>query len=361
MYERTTCQIVLENLSTAVLLLDADLCIFYLNPACEDLFATSAHQLKGKPAQEVFLREESAKQALLMTLETGRSFTRREAEIKVTGKQPVITDYSVTLLAQSSPELLLLIEFQPLERLLKISREEAVLTNQQSNQTLIRSIAHEVKNPLGGIRGAAQLLSRQLPNNAFTEYTDVIIAEVDRLQYLVDELLGPPTLPKREMVNIHEILERVRQLTLVEANESVHFIFDYDLSLPSLIADKNQLIQAMLNIVRNAYQVLTETPNQQQPTITLRTRVKRQVFLGGKRFRLAIQADIEDNGPGIDPKLLESIFYPMVSSRPRGNGLGLSIAQTIINQHNGLIECESVPGLTRFSITLPLELAHDKK
>lgn len=357
----TTRQSVLENLSTAVLLLDEKLCIAYLNSACEDLFATSAHQLKGKPAKDVFLREESAKQALITTLETGRSFTRREAEVKITGKTPVLTDYAVTLLWQPDQTKFLLIEFRPLERLLKISREEAVLTHQQSNQTLIRSIAHEVKNPLGGIRGAAQLLARQLPNRAFTEYTDVIIAEVDRLQHLVDELLGPPTLPKREAVNIHEVLERVRQLTLVEAFDAVRFVFDYDLSLPHLIADKNQLIQAILNIVRNAYQALTETQYAQNPTITLRTRIKRQVFLGGKRYRLAIQVDIDDNGPGIDPKLLESIFYPMVSSRPRGNGLGLSIAQTIINQHNGLIECESVPGLTRFSITLPLELGHEQK
>lgn len=357
----TTRESVLDNLSTAVLLLDENLCITYLNSACEDLFATSTHQIKDKAANEVFLREESAKQALRMTLETGRSFTRREAEIKILGKNPVLTDYSVTLLSQPLQSRFLLIEFHPLDRLLKISREEAVLTHQQSNQTLIRSIAHEVKNPLGGIRGAAQLLARQLPNKAFTEYTDVIIAEVDRLQHLVDELLGPPTLPKREAVNIHEVLERVRQLTLVEAFDSVRFVFDYDLSLPSLIADKNQLIQAILNIVRNAYQALTESNFAQDPRITLRTRVKRQVFLGGKRYRLAIQVDIEDNGPGINPKLLESIFYPMVSSRPRGNGLGLSIAQTIINQHNGLIECESAPGLTRFSITFPLELGHDKK
>ena len=359
MPEVNTCQTVLESLSTAILLLDKQLRVFYLNPACEDLFATSEQQLKGKPAREVFLHDLSIESALLETFKTGRPFTRREAEIKVTGKPAFKTDYSVTLLAETPSHPYLLLEFRPLERLLKISKEEAVITHQQSNKTLIRSIAHEVKNPLGGIRGAAQLLARLLPEDSLTEYTDVIIAEVDRLQHLVDELLGPPTAPKREGVNIHEVLERVRQLILVEAGQSCRFIFDYDISIPELIADKNQLIQAILNITRNAYQALSEAPDQLSPTITLRTRIKRHIPLRGTRFRLAVNIDIEDNGPGIDPKLLESIFLPMVSSRPKGNGLGLSIAQNIINQHNGLIECESEPGMTRFSITLPLEPEHE--
>ena len=355
MPEANTCQTVLENLSTAILLLDKQLRVFYLNPACEDLFATSEQQLRGKPARYVFLHDLSPEAALSETLKTGRPFTRREAEIKVAGKPAFKTDYSVTLLTEPPSSPLLLLEFRPLERLLKISKEEAFIAHQETNKTLIRSIAHEVKNPLGGIRGSAQLLARLLPDDSLTEYTDVIIAEVDRLRHLVDELLGPPTAPKREKVNIHEVLERVKQLILVEAGQGFHFVFDYDISIPELTADKNQLIQAILNIARNAYQALTEAPKQLNPTITLRTRIKRQASLGGKRFRLALNIDIEDNGPGINQKSLESIFLPMVSNRPSGNGLGLSIAQNIINQHNGLIECESKPGKTRFRITLPLE------
>ena len=357
MPETNTCQTILENLSTAILLLDKQLRVSYLNPACEDLFKTSEQQLRGKPANEIFLHGLLAEGALAETLNTGRPFTRREAEIKVSGKPAFKTDYSVTLLTEPSISPLLLVEFRPLERLLKISKEEAFTSHQQTNKTLIRSIAHEVKNPLGGIRGAAQLLARLLPDDSLTEYTDVIIDEADRLRHLVDELLGPPTEPKREKVNIHEVLERVQQLILVEAGEGLRFETDYDISIPELTADKNQLIQSVLNITRNAFQALTEEPDQIDPAITFRTRIKRQASLGGKRFRLALNIDIEDNGPGIDQDLIESIFLPMVSNRPSGNGLGLSIAQNIINQHNGLIECESEPEeLTRFRITLPLEL-----
>ena len=355
MPEITPYKTVLENLSTAILLLDAELKIYYLNPACENLFSTSEQRLRGKLAVEVFLDGQLSEQILYKTLNTGRAFTRHEAEIKIAGKSIIKTDYSVTLLPAITPNPLLLIEFRPLENLLKISKKENFLAQQQANKTLIRSIAHEVKNPLGGIRGAAQLLAGMFSDADLNEYTDVIIDEVDRLHHLVDELLGPPTEPRRESVNMHEVLERVRQLILAEAELKINFLCDYDISLPNVIADENQLIQCTLNIVRNAYQALTENPEQLNPMITLRTRIKRQMILGGQRYKLALQIDIEDNGPGIETQLLKSIFYPMVSNRAAGNGLGLSIAQSIINQHHGLIECDSQPGLTVFSLTLPLE------
>jgi two-component system nitrogen regulation sensor histidine kinase GlnL len=247
----------------------------------------------------------------------------------------------------------LLLEFRHIDQQLKIAREERLLEQQQANRDLIRSLAHEIKNPLGGIRGAAQLLERELDRPQLIEYTQVIIGEADRLQSLVNRLLTPHRLPTYRRTNIHEILVRVKGVVQAEFPQ-VAIVPDFDISLPEFDADPEQLTQAVLNIVRNAAQALVGTTA--GPQIRLTTRVARYVTLAKKRYRLALAVAIADNGPGVPEALRERIFYPLVSGREGGSGLGLTIAQTFVAQHNGTIECESVPGRTVFTILLPLQL-----
>jgi two-component system nitrogen regulation sensor histidine kinase GlnL len=221
--------------------------------------------------------------------------------------------------------------------------------HQQASSELVRGVAHEIKNPLGGIRGAAQLLERDFPDSQHREYTRVIIREVDRLQNLVNRMLGPNRAPEKHLINVHEVVEHVRRLIEAEAR-AVTVVRDYDPSIPELEADKEQLIQAMLNLARNAMQAVAEGGR-----ITLRTRAKRQITIGGQRHRVVAQIDIEDDGPGIEESMQERIFYPMVTTRAEGTGLGLPIAQYLIQSHGGVIECKSRPGCTVFSIMIPFE------
>jgi two-component system nitrogen regulation sensor histidine kinase GlnL len=269
--------------------------------------------------------------------------------------QPATVDYTVTPLMEAGSAPSLLMEIRPLDRLMRISREDGIINAHQATRALVRGVAHEVKNPLGGIRGAAQLLARELPDESLREYTDIIIDEVDRLRNLVDRMLGPRKLPQHSMVNIHEILERVRTIMLADVSSAAQLDRDYDPSLPELWADKDQLIQAVLNVAKNARQALDENPGQEEPRIIMRTRALRQFTIGHVRHRLVILVEIEDNGPGVDKELQETLFFPMVSGRAHGTGLGLSISQSIVNQHHGLIECESQPGKTIFRLLLPLE------
>ena len=237
----------------------------------------------------------------------------------------------------------------------RLSQEQLQHAQQIAARDLVRGLAHEIKNPLGGLRGAAQLLSKALPDPALKEYTQVIIEQADRLRNLVDRMLGSNKLPSLAMTNIHEVLERVASLIEAEAQGSITLVRDYDPSIPDLLIDREQLIQAVLNIVRNALQALSAQSDLRLGRISLRTRTLRQFTIGHTRHRLVVKMEIIDNGPGIPPELQETIFYPMVSGRPDGTGLGLAITQNIISQHQGLIECESHPGHTVFSIFLPLD------
>ena len=249
-------------------------------------------------------------------------------------------------------EAALLLEFRHIDQQLKIAREERLNEQQQANRELIRNLAHEIKNPLGGIRGAAQLLERELDRPQLIEYTQVVIGEADRLQSLVNRLLTPHRLPSFQRTNIHEVVSRVRSVVQAEFPR-VAIVCDFDTSLPELDADPEQLTQATLNIVRNAAQALEGTAA--DPRIVLTTRVARYVTLARKRRRVALALSIEDNGPGIPEAIRDRIFYPLVSGREGGSGLGLTLAQAFIAQHAGAIECESVPGRTVFTILLPLE------
>lgn len=353
---------VLDNLTTAVVVVDPDLLVRYLNPAAEALLAISRSRALDTPFSDVFMEQDGADTAteLRETLATLHPFTKREVRLR-TPLQEITVDYTVGLLMAPGEPVCLMFEIQQVDRLLRISREEALLASHTATRALIRGVAHEIKNPLGGIRGAAQLLAKRPAGSDVNDYTNIIIEEADRLRNLADRMLGPRKLPELKRVNIHECLERVRTLILVEAGDRVQVKRDYDISLPELLADPDQLIQALLNIAGNALQALLENPSQEAPCITLRTRHLSQFTIGATRHRLVIRVDIIDNGPGIPPALLETIFYPMVSGRANGTGLGLSIAQDIVHSYQGLIECESRPGLTLFSILLPVEPENGSK
>ena len=347
----------MDHLTTAVLLLDEQMKVQYVNPAAEQLMAASQSQLAGMTINNLIHDKDQSTQAdLENALRDLHPFTKREAQVYILNNPQLATvDYTITPIRESTNTHSLLLELRPLDRLMRISREDNLINAHQATRALVRGVAHEVKNPLGGIRGAAQLLARELPDDSLREYTDIIIAEVDRLRNLVDQMLGPRKLPKWAQVNIHEILERVRSVLTAETGDPVAIDRDYDPSLPEMCGDKDQLIQAILNIVRNAKQALTEDEAQKDPTIVLRTRALRQFTIGHIRHRLILLVEIEDNGPGIAKEMQETMFYPMISGRASGTGLGLSISQSIINQHHGLVECESNPGKTIFRLLLPLE------
>ena len=246
------------------------------------------------------------------------------------------------------------VELMEIEQQARQEREERALGQAQANKELIRNLAHEIKNPLGGIRGAAQLLQMDI-DKSLTEYTQVIIHEADRLQSLVDRLLAPHRRPHLVGdVNIHEVCERVRSLILAEFPKGLRFSRDYDISIPDFRGDREQLIQALLNIAHNAAQALTERIAGGDAHVTFKTRIARQVTFGKQRYRLALELHVIDNGPGVPGDLIDRIFYPLVSGREGGSGLGLTLAQTFVQQHHGLIECESMPGRCDFKLLIPL-------
>ena len=348
-------QRVLENLTTSTLLFDQELRLSYINPAGEMLFAASARQAQGLTLHELLPKATALVASVERALDSGHPYTERELRLALADGRIITVDCTVTPLLETKQPTALLVELLHVDRHLRIAREEHLLAQHQAARALVRGLAHEIKNPLGGLRGAAQLLERELPDEDLREYTRIIIQEADRLQNLMNRMLGPNSLPQKRDINIHEVLEHVRGLVRAEAAPGVRIERDYDPSIPTLRADPDLLIQATLNIVRNALQVLGE-----QGTIQLRTRALRQVTIGQRRHKLVVRIDISDDGPGIDPELIESIFYPMVTGRANGTGLGLSIAQSLVNQHGGLIECASRPGRTVFTILLPLDSSDDE-
>lgn len=348
----------LEHLATAVILLDKSRSVIYANPGAEVIFALSAKQISGLPLSQVFPGCEILHAAVENAIENHSPFREHEFIITTLRQNSLAVTCTVTPVDLASACLVL--EFQQMDQQLRIAREERMLIQQQANAELLRNLAHEIRNPLGGLRGAAQLLEHELPQVSLREYTQVIIKEADRLQSLMDRLLVPHRVPKYEPTNIHEVLERVRSLLLAESPKGMMVQRDYDTSLPELIGDREKLIQAVLNIARNAVQAMQnqaqdQNQGQVQHQITLRTRAERQVTLAKKRYRVAIKLQIIDNGPGIPSEIRDRIFYPLVSGREGGSGLGLTLAQTFITQHHGMIECESQAGHTCFTILLPIE------
>jgi len=360
MNSNQTNQMVLDNLNTSVLLIDSTLSITYLNPAAESLLAVSAHRLLNSYAPQLFADTEPRRLVFQDALENESAFTERKVKVLLPDLREITVDYSVTPLAQSEPPLLLL-EMLPVDRTLRIDREEALLSANYTSRNLVRGLAHEIKNPLGGIRGASQLLALELDRSELVEYTDIIIAETDRLRELVDRLLGSPLPTQFALLNIHEVTEHVAALVQAETHGSLIINKDYDPSIPEIIGDREKLIQALLNVVRNAMQALDGADKiGNGGEITLRTRILNHFTIGKKRHPMVCRIEIIDNGPGIPADISERIFYPMISGRAEGSGLGLPIAQSAIHQHQGLIECDSEEGRTRFSIYLPLKPIKDR-
>jgi two-component system, NtrC family, nitrogen regulation sensor histidine kinase GlnL len=337
----------LEYLATAVILLDDESRIVYINPAAENLFDVSGKNLLGHPLQQVFTHTEQLASAMQQAIQNNASYIEHDLALGTHGHGKLQLRCAATPLQLGKRYLLL--EFHAMDRPLKLAREEQMLDQTQANRLLLRNLAHEIKNPLGGIRGAAQLLEQELEKPSLREYTQVIVQEADRLRSLMEKLLVPQNASHYSALNIHEVLERVRSVVLAEMPEGLKIKRDYDISLPALIGDKEQLIQAMLNIVRNAAQAM-----QGSGTIVLRTRVAHQATLIKRRHRQAVRVEIIDNGPGIPPELQDKIFYPLVSGRADGHGLGLTLAQDFVSQHHGIIEFDSEPGRTRFTVLLPL-------
>lgn len=340
----------LDLLASAVILLDAQLQIRYANPAAENLLAAANRVMVGQPVQLVFEYSGMLRTAFDNAIQNNWSYTGQNIQLRRRDGEVLNVNCTVTPVHPDAGDAVsLLIELQPIDQQLKASREERLIEQQQANRELIRNLAHEVKNPLGGIRGAAQLLEHELNNPSLREYTQVIIKEADRLQDLMQRLLSPHRPMQPGPVNIHEILERVRSLLTAEFPQTLSVRRDYDTSLPEMVADREQLIQAILNIARNAAQAMNG-----HGEIVLRTRAIRQVTLVKRRHKLALEVQVIDNGPGIPEDIRDRMFYPLVSGREGGSGLGLSLAQSFVQQHLGTIECTSEPGNTCFTLRLPL-------
>jgi two-component system nitrogen regulation sensor histidine kinase GlnL len=342
----------LDLLGTAIVLVDQGKTVHYANPAAENLFEASSKSFVGHTISEIF-QDDMLDAAIEYARENNSSYTEHDLRIGAFGHP------KLQLSCAATPVELdgwvegwrgLLLEFRHVEQQMKIAREERLLDQSQANRELIRNLAHEIKNPLGGIRGAAQLLEHELDRPNLHEYTQVIMKEADRLQLLMDRLLTPHRLPQPAPLNIHEVLERVRSVIVAEYPQGITVVRDYDTSLPLLTGDKEQLIQAVLNIVRNAAQAM-----QGVGLITLRTRIARQATLARRRYKQAIQVQISDNGPGIAEEIRDKVFYPLVSGREGGSGLGLTLVQNFVTQHQGTVTFDTQPGGTTFTLLLPIQ------
>jgi two-component system nitrogen regulation sensor histidine kinase GlnL len=345
---------IVEGLTNTVLLLNSDLKVEYVNPTGEMLFEMSQKRLKGQDISELFGSVPNLIEEMRQALISGNPFTQLELELALSNRRVVQADCVVTPLPDLKErsninKRVMLIELNSFNRgMMKLSREENQVVQSNAMRAMIRGLAHEIKNPLGGLRGAAQLLERELENEDQKEFTNIIIGEADRLRNLVNRLLGPNKPPQRQALNIHEVTERVVQLISADKPEKVEISHDYDPSIPEIEADRDQLIQALLNIAVNALHAVGE-----QGKIKFVTRAKRQIMIGQQRHKLVCEIDIIDNGEGIPEDMIETIFFPMVTNRAEGSGLGLSISQSLIQQHGGVIQCRSEPGNTVFCIHLP--------
>ncbi len=342
----------LDMLATLVAVVDPAGHVQFVNNALEDAIGLSRRSITGVPLTDWFTAPELLQNALQGTSENEYAVIRYDAHLKRLNHEPLSVH---VVLAQSDVPGELVVELLPLEQQARQEREERLIDQAQANKELIRNLAHEIKNPLGGIRGAAQLLQMELDSRELVEYTQVIIHEADRLQTLVDRLLAPH---RRAQVvgdvNIHEVCERVRALILAEFPRGLKVVRDYDISIPEFRGDREQLIQAVLNIAHNAAHALKDRIAAGDAELVFRSRVQRQVTFGKRRYRLALELHVIDNGPGVPDEIKDRIFYPLVSGRDGGSGLGLTLAQTFVQQHHGLIECDSEPGRTDFKLLIPL-------
>ena len=341
-----------DLLATLVAVVQPDGAVLFANSALEDAIGTSRRTIEGSPFPDFFTEPQTLHTALEGAGSNEFAALRYDAWLRRLNHDAVPVH---VIVAQTERPGEIIVELLPLEQQAKQDREERLIDQAQANTELIRNLAHEIKNPLGGIRGAAQLLQMEIESKDLIEYTQVIIHEADRLQTLVDRLLAPHRRPHLVGdVNIHEVCERVRSLIQAEFPKGLRVVRDYDASIPEFRGDREQLIQAVINIAHNAAQALAERIAEGDAEIIFRTRIARQVTFGKQRYRLALELHVIDNGPGVADSIKDRIFYPLVSGRDGGSGLGLTLAQTFVQQHHGLIECDSVPGKTDFKILIPL-------
>jgi two-component system nitrogen regulation sensor histidine kinase GlnL len=345
-----------DNLSTAVMLFDKNLNLTCINSAGEGLLSVSNRRIIGQKPEEIMPHPPALAEMITRTLTTGHPYTERSLTLSLPNSRSVTVDCKVTPIMKGERVKEIIVEMVDADSLHRVMREENLTLLHDAARESLRGMAHEIKNPLGGIRGAAQLLERELTEAGagLVEYTRIIIQEADRLRDFIDRMLASDQKQNFERVNIHEILEYVCNLVEAEYKQSFKIIRDYDPSLPPLQLDRGQIIQAVLNVMRNAVQATGDNGN-----IWIRSRILRQVTLHKRIHRHAVRVDIIDDGPGIPPEIENGIFYPMITGRPEGTGLGLSIAQSLINAHGGLIEYERTDERTVFSIYLPTEQNHD--
>jgi len=344
----------LDALVTSVFLLDHDLQVRYLNAAAQGLLGLGSNQALGRRITELTRGADTLLPLFERARQGGEGVVQRELAWPAPGGIDRILDCAVTVVSIGQESGRLLLEIEDITQHRRLTRENALLAQLGGSRLMVRQLAHEIKNPLGGLRGAAQLLERELLDPALREYTRIIISEADRLTHLLDSMLGPGRPPAKQLVNVHELLERVYHLLRSEAPHGVTVDRDYDPSLPPLTVDPNHIIQAMLNLGRNAIQALTGS-GVHAPRLILRTRAATNVSIGARRHRLVATIQFEDNGPGVPAEIRDTIFYPLVSGRADGTGLGLGLAQDLVSRHGGLIEFDSAPGRTIFVISLPMD------
>jgi two-component system, NtrC family, nitrogen regulation sensor histidine kinase GlnL len=345
----------LDVLSTGLIMLDSHLCVVYANVGAQDLLGVGLNKARGRPIGDLFSDAQALDAILRRSLERSETCSGHEIVLLPIAlsvkREPVVVDITATPLEGQVTGTHVLVELADARTRQRISRENETLSRLDGSRLMIRQLAHEIKNPLGGLRGAAQLLDRELHDGGLKEYTTVIINEADRLRALVDSMLGPSQPPLLEEFNVHEVCEHVFHLVRSEAPPGVVIDRDYDPSLPSGQFDRNQIIQALLNVARNALQAVSPVGGH----VTLRTRALSNINIGTVRHRLVANLQVEDNGHGVPLELHRSVFYPLVTTRPSGTGLGLAVAQDLITRHRGIVEFESVPGHTVFSLLLPIE------
>lgn len=339
------------SLATGVVVLDADLCLVYANVAAQDLLAVSINQSRGRPFVNLLAEPGELANILRRSLQAGEVLAERELVVQPLGASRAVRVIDLTIMPLDLQETrgYLLLEISDATQRQRIARDSDLLARLDGSRQMVRQLAHEIKNPLGGLRGAAQLLERELGAPGLREYTSVIIREADRLTALVDSMLGPVRVPQKSVVNVHELCEHVFRLLQSEAPGTVLLERDYDPSLPDVTVDSHQIIQALLNIGRNALQAIGERGH-----VVMRTRALSNISIGPVRHRLVASVAIEDNGTGVPAAIRETLFYPLVTGRSTGTGLGLAVSQELVTRHGGLIEYTSRPGATVFTILLPL-------
>jgi two-component system nitrogen regulation sensor histidine kinase GlnL len=345
-------ELFLNSIRTALVLVDEKFEISYVNDADLNLLETGITQIKERPFNAFFLTDSFNDKQFTQALKTGEGFSDTSVQLCFTDGRSFMVDINANIITANNKRQVLM-EIIPVDKQRKITQESQQYAQQLAARELIRGLAHEIKNPLGGIRGAAQLLEKELPNPEHKEFTEMIINQSDRLRGLVDRLLGPNSLPQKSTFNIHKVIEKVSVLISADVSFSIAIERDYDPSIPDIFADSDMLEQAVLNITRNASQAL-KSASTEHPSIIFKTRIERQYVIKGNRYPLCAKISVIDNGPGIPDDIRDTLFYPMVSTKSNGNGLGLSIAQTLTDHHNGKIDVESFPGYTDFSLYIPL-------